>query len=143
MTEDNAEGQENALTSPNLVSVEIALPKDVLGALKPLTVKMAESDSISDLTLTLGLLSSMRDLTNYNVYYRSTNLSETFDDLSPISEVFSVLGVELQQDVKLELRHKPYTLAAVYEHLNKFREVIGLHFLDRRAFELGDRKSVV
>ncbi|RLV84094.1 Clustered mitochondria protein [Meyerozyma sp. JA9] len=142
MTEDNAEGQENALTSPNLVSVEIALPKDVSGASKPLTVKMAESDSISDLTSTLGLLSSMRDLTNYNVYYRSTNLSETFDDLSPISEVFSVLEVELQQDVKLELRHKPYTLAAVYEHLNKFREVIGLHFLDRRAFELGELSGV-
>ena len=55
MTEDNAEGQETALSSQNLVSVEITLPKDVLGALKPLTVKMAESDTISDLTLTLGL----------------------------------------------------------------------------------------
>lgn len=142
MTEDNAEGQETALSSQNLVSVEITLPKDVLGALKPLTVKMAESDTISDLTLTLGLLSSMRDLTNYYVFYRNTNISETFDELCPISEVISALRVESQPNVKLELRHKPYTLAAVYEHLNKFREVIGLHFIDRRAFELGELSGV-
>ena len=35
------------------------------------------------------------------------------------------------------MKEKPYNLAAIYDHLKEFREVIGLHFLDKYSSEVG------
>lgn len=138
MSAAGPESPQQAVEGQDLLSVEVQFPQDGGRNVKPLSVKMAGTDTISDLALTLAMVVLMANLTSYSLYSGSTNISDTCDDLSPISEVFEALNLDLSRPVQLVLRHKPYNLAAVYRHLNKFREVIGLHLLDRRAFEAGE-----
>lgn len=142
MSSGTTGGSENGPNELDLVTLEVALPQDVATASKPLTIKMTVNDTLSDLTLTLGMLGSMRNLTNYDVYYRETNITGAFDDFSNIGEVIGELNLDTKLPIKVQLKHKPYTLADVYEHLNKFREVIGLHFFDRRSLELGELAGI-
>ncbi len=89
------------------------------------------------LWLRIGLV-LMRDLTNWLCVYRNTNISETFDEFSVHFWGYFSFKRNRSQTSSLSYVINRYTLAAVYEHLNKFREVKVALFIDRRAFELGE-----
>lgn len=73
-----------------------------------------------------------QNLTSYDIVYDKHKITEEFDESTPVSEALTALGIGEVTELKVKLVERPYTLSLVYEHILKFREVAGLHFLDKQ-----------
>lgn len=121
------ETQQQPVPEPPAIAVKISLPSSK----EPLEISVSGSDTLADLKQTLTVLSASRHLTSYDLYHGKANLSGG-DELVTFEEVAGGSG-----SVNLTLKYRAYNLAAVHEHILRFREAIGLHFSDANAQAFG------
>lgn len=111
------------------ISLKIKLPA-CISSEEDLEITSLLNETLADLKESFNLLPVTQSLTNFNIFYQNVNISESFDDLDTVKDILSELNVDAEH-VSLVLKEKPYNLAGIYEHLTKFREVAGLHFMDK------------
>lgn len=123
------------MTQAKTLTLCIELPRWLLGTtIKAdlVTINVNLDDTLPQLKETLSLVPKTENLNNYNLKFESMQLFDLFDELATFEEIFRALNIKQEQTLKLQVTPKPYTLLNVYEHLVKFRQVIGLHFLDKQ-----------
>ncbi|WPK25816.1 hypothetical protein PUMCH_003147 [Australozyma saopauloensis] len=122
-------------TSVGEISLTIHLPACAEAGIDFIESVHSRLDSIGDVKETLAATSQLNQLTNYDLVYEGAKITELYDDLTPLDEFLP------QDATKASLRmvERPYNLKAVYEHLIRFRENIGLNFLDfaNKSFGVG------
>lgn len=119
---------------------EITLKVQLPGSLKNNTLEISSliTESINDLRQALLILPSTRCLTNYDLYFKGVNVSEEFDEMTTYEDFLKTLGESTEvTELSFSVKEKAYNLAKVYEHILRFREVIGLHYFDRISQEFG------
>lgn len=121
------------------IELKIRFPKSV--SEEALIIQYTNQSTLIDLRQTFTTLPITRNLTNYNVFIEGTNVSDLFDEHTPFSEIFASLNVS-DEDVKLEIKEKPYTLAGIYDQVSRLRNVIGLHFIDKIVQDFGASSGV-
>lgn len=124
---------EESQTVPQEVKITIYLPACVDAGIDFVESVHAKLDTISELKETLASTSQLNQVTNYDLIYLGVRITEKFDDFSTLDEIFP----EGATEVKVSMVEKPYNLKAVYEHLTRLRENIGLNFLDYAAKSFG------
>ncbi|EAZ63854.2 accessory factor to EIF3 [Scheffersomyces stipitis CBS 6054] len=130
-----------ALESAKELSLKIDLPA-CLNAGDSLSIPSNYDETINDLKQALSLLPLSRSLTNYTIYINGTNVSDSVDDLTTFSQLFELFQWDSVDLLKVTIKERAYTLAAVYEQISRFREIIGLHYVDRMAEDLGVASGV-
>lgn len=118
------------------VTLKVKLPA-CISREEDLEIPSLMNETLADIKESLNMSPATQNLTNFNVFFEGVNISEAFDDLVPLKEILGELGVGEVDQLRLVLKEKPYNLASIYEHLNKFRESIGLHFIDKYNSEHG------
>lgn len=136
MTSEDQVEQSSGKEEVKQIPLKIKLPKYVL-AEKELELLLLPSETLGDLKDAINASIVTQNLTNFNIFYEEVNLSNEFDSNASFEEMFRVLNVAEPSVLRLRLGEKPYNLAGVYEHINKFREVIGLHYLDKMNTSFG------
>lgn len=129
-----------------VIDIKIQLPSCInKSTTSTISVPSTLNATLGELKQSLAIIHILRNFTSYDIFYHSTNLSKQFDDLFTLESIIEELNVSLDKAttadanrlLSLSLKEKSYTLSSVYEHLEKFRESIGLNFLDKNAFSLG------
>lgn len=118
---------------PQEIRITIHLPACVDAGIDFVESVHSRLDTVSELRETLAATSQLNQVTNYDLVYLGVRITEKFDDLATLDEIFP----EGTAEVKINMVEKPYNLKAVYEHLTRFRENIGLNFLDYAAKSFG------
>lgn len=90
-------------------------------------------DSLAEVKEVLAGTSQLNQVTTYDLVYEGQKITEQFDDVTSLEEVFAADVSE----ATIRLVQKAYNLQSVYEHLNRFREKIGLNFFDYANKALG------
>lgn len=121
------------------IDLKISLPKFI--SEEVLVIQYSNQASLTDLRQTFTSLPITRNLTNYNVFVKGTNISELFDELTPFADILAALNLS-EDDVQFDIKEKPYTLAGVYDQVQRLRNVIGLHFIDKIAQDFGATAGV-
>lgn len=106
-------------------TLRIALPKSISS--KALEIPAITTETLNDLKQALQILPATRILTNYDVYFGKDNVSQLFDEITTYEEILK--DADLTK-VTFEIRERAYNLAAVYDQIIRFRDVIGLHYFD-------------
>ena len=120
------------------ITLKIKLPKSISDTQEILEFPSSLGDSLSELKQPLNIIPITRNLSNYDIFLGKVNIGEQFDYITSYAEILNELGKDLEiEELELTLKDKPYNLAAVYEHLSRFRQVIGLHYIDRKSQDLG------
>lgn len=132
---DSDNGTAKAEEDVKVVSLKLSLPDFITKEV--LEFPIGFSDTLVDLKQTLAVFPVTKDLTSFDIYFRDFNLSECFPEETTLEAVFEELNVEIGDSVSLVVKEKAYNLAAIYDHLARFRESIGLHFIDKISQELG------
>lgn len=117
--------------------LKIQLPKSIPGKPSYVEVETTLDETLSQLRETLSLIPRTETLTNYNVYCQDVDVFKVFHDFSTFEELVEGLGLSKSDPLVLTLKEKPYNLSGVYTHLLKFRQVIGLHYLDKATLDFG------
>lgn len=104
-------------------------------------VNINSEETLTQLRESLSVIPKSENFTNYSIFFKETDLSK-FDEFTTFGEIFDQLGVDLEKPISLKLQEKGYKLSDIYYHINKFRQVIGLHFLDKRSNLLGVNAGV-
>lgn len=112
------EAAEEATAVP-VINVRVTLPECVTAADK-VEIPFTGDQLVGDLRQYLAALPVARNLTHYRVVIGG---AEVTDDT-----VFGDIGGD---GVDVAIKEKPYTLLAVYDQITKFRQTVGLHYLDR------------
>ncbi|EGV65931.1 Intracellular distribution of mitochondria [Yamadazyma tenuis] len=129
--------EENQLETVQTLKLQLSLPQCLSTKKETVEIETTLDETLPQLKETLGLIPKTENLTNLLIFYKDVNLFEAFDEMSTFRDVLKQLGLEGSQSLSLRLAEKPYNLANVYEHLLKFRQVIGLHFLDKSKMDFG------
>lgn len=120
------------------ITLKIKLPKSISDTQEILEFPSSLGDSLSELKQPLNIIPITRNLSNYDIFLGKVNIGEQFDYITSYAEILNELGKDLEiEELELTLKDKPYNLAAVYEHLARFRQVIGLHYIDRKSQDFG------
>lgn len=90
-------------------------------------------DSLAEVKEVLAGTSQLNQVTNYDLEYEGQKITEQFDDVTSLDEIFAPNVSE----ANIRLIERAYNLKSVYEHLNRFREKIGLNFFDYANKSLG------
>ncbi|CAK7901506.1 clustered mitochondria protein 1 [[Candida] anglica] len=120
-----------------VIDVKIVLP-GCISSDKPITIPSTLNATLGELKQSFSIIHVLRNLTSYDIFYQNVNLTANFDDLFELKTILEELNVKDTKSITFTLKEKPYILSSVYQHLEKFRESIGLHFLDKSAFSLGN-----
>lgn len=130
---------QGSLQEVKILKLKLQLPKCIASKKQQFVeVESTLDDTLSHLKETLALIPSTESLTNYNAFYNDISLFENFSDFSTFEEILPELGISSEVDnLCFRLAEKPYNLTEIYNHLLKFRQVIGLHFLDKSTFDFG------
>ncbi|ODV80928.1 uncharacterized protein CANTADRAFT_25263 [Suhomyces tanzawaensis NRRL Y-17324] len=125
------------------ITLKIQLPKCLSESQEVLEVPSTTSETLADLKQVLLLLPATKNLTNYSVLLRGVNITEQFDEISPYSEILETLGLEGEvTELHLVIKEVAYNLAGVFEQITRFREVIGLHYIDKISQDFGVSSGV-
>lgn len=124
---------EESQTVPNLVRISIHLPACLNAGIDFVESTHSRQDTISELKEALAGTSQLNQVTNYSLVYKDFKFTEKLDDFATLDEVFP----EGVTEAKINMVEKPYNLKAVYDHLSRFRENIGLNFLDSASKSFG------
>ena len=94
----------------------------------------ARGDSIADIKEALAATSQLNQVTNYELVHEGRKLTQLFDDVTTLDEIFGDAA-----SATVTMVERAYSLKAVYDHLRRFRENMGLSFVDYayRAFGVG------
>ena len=76
----------------HIIFREYSLPACISNE-EDLEVPSLLSETLADIRETLNLSAATQNLTNFNVFYQDINLSENFDDLVPLNDILTELGV--------------------------------------------------
>lgn len=125
----------NVAEDAKVISFNVKLPS-FIAAEEALKVQSFPTDTLSDLTSAMQSLPITQNLTNFAIYCGSVNLGELFNELDTLEEIFAALGVQTDE-ILLELKERLYNLNDVFLHLSRFRESVGLHFIDRNIIDFG------
>ncbi|KAL6453550.1 CLU1 Clustered mitochondria protein [Candida maltosa Xu316] len=129
--------QQQEIVPPQELSLKIKLPK-FFNTKEILTIPSTYDENVADLKQALNLVVITRNLSNYSILIQNVDVVENFGEMNTFG--FIIESLQLGEDVKeldLELKEKPYTLAGVYEQITRFREAIGLHYVDRLSQDFG------
>ncbi|KAK6454028.1 protein TIF31 [Scheffersomyces xylosifermentans] len=119
------------------LTLKIELPSSVKAG-DNLVIPSTTDETLNDLRSALGLLPVTRNLTNYNLFIGNVDIGAAFDDLATYEQIIADLQLnESTTELKIVVKEKAYTLAAVYEQISRFREVVGLHYIDRVSEDFG------
>ncbi|KAK6198815.1 accessory factor to EIF3 [Scheffersomyces amazonensis] len=140
MSDDTNSGVEEQQVGKE-INLSVELPK-LLNAGDNLLIPSNSEETLNDLKQSLLIIPITKNLTNYNLFFQNINLTETFDSLTTFGQIIEELNVQVDTELKLIVKEKPYTLAAVYEQISRFREVIGLHYIDRTAEDTAASRGV-
>lgn len=135
-----------------VIDIKIKLPSCISSSTKAtsITIPSTVNATLGELKQSISIIHILRNFTSYDIYHHGNNLTKQYDDLFELEAIFEELNISLttkeSEDgnrlVNLTLKEKAYTLSSVYQHLEKFRESIGLNFLDRNAFGYGCSSGV-
>lgn len=114
---------------PAEVVLKISLPESARAEIQFVEIQHSLVDTISDVRQTLTATSYLNKLTNYSLVYKDVVITDKFDEWASLAEVFG----EESGTYELTMTERPYNLKDVYEHLLRFRELIGMNFFDRAA----------
>lgn len=122
-----------------IITLKIQLPSSISPQNQTVDVNSSLSENLGDIKQSLTIIPACQHLTSYDIVFKGIKLTEIFDDAADLESILSQLELPMEtlDILNLSLKEKPYNLSGVYEHILKFREVIGLHFLDRTASDLG------
>ncbi|KAG7660738.1 CLU1 [[Candida] subhashii] len=123
------------------LTLHVKLPS-FLKAGDDLQVPSSYEESLTDLKQALSILVITRNLTNYSINVNGFDVSKSFDDLATFGQVIEELELGDISELKVEIKEKPYNLASVYEQIARFREVAGLHYIDRISHDFGASAGV-
>lgn len=122
-SQNNSEEIRVTIHLPKCIGVDIDFVKSV----------HSRQDTISELKDALASTSQINQITNYDLVYDGAKITEKFDHLTELGNVFAEGALE----VKILMIERAYNLRAVYEHVNRFREKIGLNFYDYASKSFG------
>ncbi|RLV94351.1 Clustered mitochondria protein [Spathaspora sp. JA1] len=119
------------------LTLKIKLPSFLTS--EPLSLPSSFEESLTDLRQSLGIIPLSRNLTNYTVLVNGVDVTAHFDDLATFSQIIEELGLNADdvEVLEVEIKEKAYNLASVYEQIGRFREVVGLHYIDRISHDFG------
>ncbi|KAG7192043.1 Intracellular distribution of mitochondria [Scheffersomyces spartinae] len=118
-----------------VVTLKLAVPAFITKEVLEFPIGL--TDTLVDIKQTLAVFPVTKDLTSFEFHYRDINLTECFPEETTIEAVFEELQLEVGDVIFLQVKEKAYNLAAIYDHLTRFRESIGLHFIDKISQEFG------
>ncbi|KAI5955645.1 CLU1 [Candida jiufengensis] len=144
--EKQEQKQEQDQEQQQLVAKELILKLNL-----PLILQLEENEiivpshyeeNLTDLRQTLTLIPKTKNLSNYSIIIKGIDV-EQFEELYTFGQIIEELklGKDLKE-LNIEIKAKPYNLAAIYEQIIRFREVIGLYYIDRISNDLGSSGGV-
>ena len=133
---DADQQQAQAVVAPQQLELQIKLPSfiDQKGDLK---IPSHYEETITDLKLTLTVIPKTRSLTNYLILIQGEHDVEQFGEIVTFGQIIEELALGEPECLQIQIREKPYNLAAVYEQIIRLREIVGLHYVDKVSQELG------
>ncbi|EGW35071.1 accessory factor to EIF3 [Spathaspora passalidarum NRRL Y-27907] len=132
--EPQAEVEEQQVAVKEL-ALKVQLPHFL--TTETLTLPSAYEESLADLKQSLSIIPLSRNLTSYTIVINGVDVTAHFDDLSTFAQIIEELGLADVEELNVEIKEKAYNLAAVYDQISRFREVIGLHYIDRISHDFG------
>ena len=114
-----------------------------------LTIPSSYEENIADLKQALNIIVLCRNLTNYSILIKGIDIIENFGELITFEQIISHFELDKQEEqeeqgqereiseLKIVIKEKSYNLASIYEQISRFREVIGLHYIDRLSNDIG------
>lgn len=109
------------------LKLNIELPEIIPG--KELNLQVSYEDTVPQLKETLQLISNTEKLTNFTILYHDIDLGD-IDETNTFQNILELLNLGEPEFLNLKIFPKPYTLTDIYVHLMKFRQILGLSFLD-------------
>ena len=108
-----------------------------------LTIPSSYEENITDLKQALNIIVVCRNLTNYSILIKGIDIVENFGEMITFEQIIShfELGEEVSE-LKIVIKEKSYNLANIYEQISRFREVIGLHYIDKISNDIGSSGGV-
>ncbi|CAK9438413.1 uncharacterized protein LODBEIA_P26370 [Lodderomyces beijingensis] len=125
---------------PKNLLLKVNLPSFV-NAEAALEISSHYEETVTDLRQALAVVPKTRGLTCYDVFFKGHNL-EKMGEMITFGQVIEELQLGEQTELCIEVCLKPYNLAAAYEQIIRFREIIGLHYIDKVAEDLGASAGV-
>ncbi|CAI5757928.1 unnamed protein product [Candida verbasci] len=142
MSEEEAQQEEGHVEIKELL-LKIQLPKFLSNDI--IEIPSNYEETISDLKQSLAILPKTKNLTNYSIFINGIDLNETnfnSNDILTYKEVSKIVGLEEVSELGIEIKEKPYNLAAIYDQILRFRDNIGSHYVDKLATDFGVSSGV-
>lgn len=111
------------------VVLKISLPPSARAGILFVETHHSLLDTVSDIKEALAATNYLNRVTNYHLVHGDRIITAEYDDFATLAEIFG----ESPGSLDLSMSEKPYNLKDVYEHLLRFRELIGMNFFDRAA----------
>ena len=127
--------------APKDLLLKIVLPSVVSTEEKEISISSHYDESIADLRQTLSVLPTTRNLTNYSLNVHGIDV-DSLGEIVSFAEIINELQLGDVEQLRMQIKAKAYNLASVYEQINKFRDTIGLHYIDRVASDIGSQGGV-
>lgn len=108
---------------------------------KELSITSHYDENVADLRQTLALLPTTRNLTNYSLHVHGFDV-ESLGEIVSFAEIITELQLGDVEQLRVQIKAKAYNLASIYEQITRFRDTIGLHYIDRVASDIGSQGGV-
>ncbi|RCK60406.1 Clustered mitochondria [Candida viswanathii] len=140
--EETAEQQQQPAPEPvKELTLKVQLPQ-FFNAQEDLTIPSNVEETVADLKQALNLVVVTRNLTNYSILIDSVDVVTTFGEGATFGQILDAFELSDAEELKIVIKEKAYNLASVYEQITRFREVIGLHYVDRVSTDVGTSGGV-
>ncbi|KAI5954816.1 CLU1 [Candida theae] len=133
--------QEAQVQPPKELLLKLELPSVMKTDDRELSIPSHYEENIADLRQSLALLPQTRNLTNYSILVHGVDV-ESLGEIVSFAEIVSALDLGDVEQLQLQVKAKAYNLASVYEQVSKFRDTIGLGFIDRISGDIGCQGGV-
>lgn len=140
-TEHISETKEEQATAPKELLLRIDLPLALNIEEKELSITSHYDENVADLRQTLALLPTTRNLTNYSLHVHGFDV-ESLGEIVSFAEIITELQLGDVEQLRVQIKAKAYNLASIYEQITRFRDTIGLHYIDRVASDIGSQGGV-
>ncbi|KAI5961219.1 CLU1 [Candida pseudojiufengensis] len=140
--ESNVEIQEPQQVVAKELVLKIKLPSILQLDEPEISIPSHYEENLTDLRQSLNLIPKTRNLSHYSILIKGIDV-EQFEELYTFSRIIEELKLgEDLKELNIDIKAKPYNLAAIYEQIVRFREVIGLYYVDRISNDLGSSGGV-
>ncbi|KAI5955948.1 CLU1 [Candida margitis] len=136
-----SETQEEQATAPKELMLKIELPSVLDTEQKELSITSHYEENVADLRQTFAVLPKTRNLTNYSIHVQGIDV-ESLGEIVSFAEIIVALQLGDVEQLRVQIIAKAYNLASVYEQISKFRDTIGLHYIDSVCTDIGSQGGV-